>query len=77
MARKTKKALTMQFLDAATMSLKTVHLFDVSFAMKDGTSHVVQVYAPSASEVMDAATRLYANKGAFGPAVSFLQSEAA
>ena len=74
MARKTKKALSMKLLDEATMTYRTVHLFNVTFALKKGGEHVAQVYAPSEAEVMAVASSLYAGEGAFGEAISFAKA---
>lgn len=74
MSKRTPKAKSMKILDEATMTYRTVHLFNVTMSLKNDLQHVVQVYAPNHDEVLKTAERLYAGKGAFGAVVSAVEA---
>jgi hypothetical protein len=71
MAKQAPKAKTMKILDEATMTYKTVHLYNVKFGMTNGDDYVVQIYSPSETEVSQIAHRLYGNKGKFLDVIEF------
>lgn len=74
MSKRTLKAKTAKILNEATMTYAIVNLYNVDFSLKAGGSCNVQVYSPNDAEVLTIADRLYANKGAFGSAVSFTRA---
>jgi len=74
MAKRTPKAKTLKILNEATMTYRIVNLYDVVFSLKAGGSCNVQVYSPNDEAVLATANELYADKGAFGSAISFVRA---